>query len=170
MINMTLVSTFCRLLAVAALLAAPAAQAQAPAAQAQGGPDGGRRGQRLAQLENAKIAFITTRVSLTQDQAQKFWPLYNEFADRRRELNRNGRLLRRDVTEGLTDAQIRDNITQSFALRQQELNLEKDYFEKFQRVISLRQVAQLLTAERDFTKEVIRRVAGAGDRAPLGTD
>ena len=170
MINMTLVSTFCRLLAVAALLAAPAAQAQAPAAQAQGGPGDGRRGQRLAQLENAKIAFITTRVSLTQDQAQKFWPLYNEFADRRRELNRNGRLLRRDVTEGLTDAQIRDNITQSFALRQQELNLEKDYFEKFQRVISLRQVAQLLTAERDFTKEVIRRVAGAGDRAPLGTD
>ena len=163
MIHTSVISTLCQLLTLAALLAAPAAHAQ-------GGAGGGRRGQRLAQLENAKIAFITTRVSLTQDQAQKFWPLYNEFSGRRRELNRNGRLLRRDVTEGLTDAQIRDNITQSFALRQQELNLEKDYFEKFQRVISLRQVAQLLTAERDFTKEVIRRVAGAGGRAPLGTD
>ena len=163
MINMSVISTLCRLLALAALLAAPAAHAQ-------GGAGGGRRGQRLAQLENAKIACITTRVALTQDQAQKFWPLYNEFAGRRRELNRNGRLLRRDVTEGLTDAQIRENINQSFALRQQELTLEKEYFEKFQRVISLRQVAQLLTAERDFTKEVIKRVAGPGGAPRLGNN
>ena len=149
-----------RLLSLAVLLLAAA-----PVAHAQGG---GRKGERLAQLENAKIAFITTRVSLTQDQAQKFWPLYNEFSDRRRELNRGGRLLRRDVTDGLSDQQVRDNFTQSFALRQQELNLEKDYFEKFQKVISLRQVAQLFVAERDFTKEVIRRVAGGPAR--LGAD
>ena len=138
-----------------------------PAAHAQLGVDGrpggrGRAGQRLGQLENAKIAFITNRISLTQDQAQKFWPLYNEFSTQRRELNRNGRLLRRDVTDGMTDQQIRDNYLQSFNLRQQELNLEKEYFDKFQRVISLRQVAQLYLAERDFTKEVIKRVAGAG--------
>jgi hypothetical protein len=140
----------------------------APAAHAQGG---GRKGQRLAQLENAKIAFITNRVALTQDQAQRFWPVYNEFSAKRRDLNRNGRLLRRDVTDGMTDQQIRDNFNQSFTLRQQELNLEKEYFEKFQKVISLRQVSQLFLAERDFTKEVIKRVAGAGAGQPqIGTD
>ena len=159
---MSVISSVFRLLSVAALLLT-----LAPAAQAQGGPGGGgRRGQRLGQLENAKIAFITNRVSLTQDQAQKFWPLYNEFSDRRRELNRTGRLLRRDVTEGMTDPQLRDNFVQSFNSRQQELNLEKEYFEKFQKVISLRQVAQLFQAERDFTKEVIKRVANAP--GPLG--
>ena len=121
--------------------------------------DGGRKGDRLGQLENAKIAFITNRVSLTQEQAQKFWPVYNEFSTKRRELNKSARLLRRDITESMSDAQIRDNITQSFALRQQELTLEKDYFDKFQKFISLRQVAQLLNAERDFTREVIKRVA-----------
>jgi hypothetical protein len=144
----------------------------APAAQAQVGPGGGTagKGRRLGQLENAKIAFITTRVSLTQDQAQKFWPLYNEFSDRRRDLNRTTRLLRRDVTEGMTDQQIRDNFTQSFTMRQQELNLEKEYFDKFQKVISLRQVAQLFQAERDFTKEVIKRVAGAVTQPAIGTD
>lgn len=139
------------------------------AAQAQGG---GRKGQRLAQLENAKIAFITNRVALTQDQAQRFWPLYNEFSDKRRDINRSGRLLRRDVTEGMTDQQIRENFNQSFVLRQQELNLEKEYFDKFQKVISLRQVSQLFLAERDFTKEVIRRVAGGAGagQVPAGVD
>ena len=148
-----------RLLSLAALLLM-----LAPAAPAQSGP----QGQRLGQLENAKIAFITGRVFLTQDQAQKFWPLYNEFSDHRRELNRSGRLLRRDITEGMTDEQLRDNFTQSFNTRQKELNLEKEYFDKFQKVISLRQVAQLFQAERDFTKEVIKRVAGGGG-AGLGT-
>ena len=149
-----------RLLGLAALLLAAV-----PDAHAQGG---GRKGQRLAQLENAKIAFITARVALTQDEAQRFWPLYNEFSGKRRDLNRNGRLLRREATEGMSDQQIRDNFTQSFALRQQELNLEKEYFDKFQKVISLRQVSQLFLAERDFTKEVIRRVAGpAGPAGPV---
>ena len=164
---MSILSATFRLLSLAVLLlaAAPAAHAQG----AQGG--GGRRGgQRLAQLENAKIAFITNRVALTQDQAQKFWPLYNEFSDRRRELNRNGRLLRRDVTDGMNDQQIRENFTQSFAMRQQELNLEKEYFDKFQKVIALRQVAQLFQAERDFTKEVIKRVAGVGAQPAVGTN
>lgn len=150
---MSVFSSVFRLLGLAALLLA-----LAPAAQAQDG----RPEQRLGQLENAKIAFITSRVSLTQDQAQRFWPLYNEFSDRRRELNRSGRLLRREITEGMTDEQLRDNFTQSFNTRQQELNLEKEYFDKFQKVISLRQVAQLFQAERDFTKEVIKRVAGGG--------
>ena len=158
---MSLFSSVFRLLSFAALLLT-----LAPAAQAQGG----RRAQRLGQLENAKIAFITNRVSLTQDQAQKFWPLYNEFSDHRRELNRSGRLLRRDITEGMTDQQLRDNFAQSFNTRQQELNLEKEYFDKFQKVISLRQVAQLFQAERDFTKEVIKRVAGGAGPGGAGND
>ena len=72
----------------------------------------------------------------------------------------------------MSDQQIRDNFNQSFALRQQELSLEKEYFDKFQKVISLRQVAQLFLAERDFTKEVIKRVAGRTGPAgqPLGID
>jgi Spy/CpxP family protein refolding chaperone len=156
------IASLFRLFSLAALLIAAAPAVHAQNGQGQGK---GRKGQRLGQLENAKIAFITNRVSLTQDQAQKFWPLYNEFSTKRRELNRSGRLLRRDVTEGMTDQQIRDNFSQAFAMRQQELNLEKEYFDKFQKVISLRQVAQLFQAERDFTKEVIKRVAGPGGQA-----
>ena len=70
----------------------------------------------------------------------------------------------------MTDQQLRDNFTQSFNTRQQELNLEKEYFDKFQKVISLRQVAQLFQAERDFTKEVIKRVANVPGQVETGND
>ncbi|MVN75263.1 hypothetical protein GO988_02890 [Hymenobacter sp. HMF4947] len=124
-------------------------------------------GRRINQLDNAKIAFITSRLTLTQDQAQRFWPMYNEFVARRRDLNRSARLLRRDIANaGLSDGQLRDNFTQDFSLRQQQLNLEKDYFDKAQKVLTLHQIAQLYQAERDFTKEVLKRVAGQAGDAP----
>ena len=130
-----------------------------------GRPPGGR----ITQLDNAKIAFITSRLTLTQDQAQRFWPLYNEFVSRRRELNRSGRLLRNEAKNPtLSDVQLRDNFTQEFAVRQQQLELEKTYFDRVQQVLSMRQVAVLYQAERDFTKEVLRRVASRGD-APTAT-
>ncbi len=144
-----LLSSWC----LTALLTSQPALAQGRARPGQGG--------RLNQLDNAKIAFITSRLTLTQDQAQRFWPMYNDFVTRRRELNRAARLLRRNADNpGLSDAQLRDNFNQDFAIRQQQLNLEKDYFERAQKVLTLRQLAQLYQAERDFTKEVLQRVAG----------
>ncbi|GAB3636161.1 hypothetical protein GCM10027422_17510 [Hymenobacter arcticus] len=138
-------------------------------AQAQGRARLGQPGGRITQLDNAKIAFITSRLILSQDQAQRFWPTYNEFVAKRRELNRSARLLRRDADNpGLSDAQLRDNFTQDFAIRQQQLNLEKEYFDRAQKVLTLRQLAQLYQAERDFTKEVLRRVAGPNAAPPAG--
>lgn len=135
------------------------ALAISPPAQAQGRLAARQPAGRLSQLDNARIAFITARLTLTQDQAQRFWPLYNEFIAKRRDLSRSARLLRRNVDNpSLTDAQLRDNFNQDFGIRQQQLNLEKEYFANAQKVLSLRQLAQLYQAERDFTKEVLQRV------------
>lgn len=134
-------------------------------APAQGRPTAGR----LSQLDNAKIAFLTSRLTLTQDQAQRFWPLYNEFANRRRDLNRAARDLRREATNaGLSDAQLRDNLNQDFGIRQKQLDLERDYFNQAQKVLTLRQVVQLSQAERDFTREVLQRVANNGPGSSPG--
>lgn len=134
---------------------------------AQGGRHQGQGG-RLSQLENAKIAYLTDKISLTQDQAQRFWPLYNEFADKRRDVARRMRQLRTENPDGLSDQQIKDNLTQALALRQTEVNLEKEYFDKFQKVLTIRQVGKLYLAERDFTKEVLKRVADRRGGGPPG--
>ena len=127
----------------------------------------GQPGGRLSQLDNARIAFLTTRLTLTQDQAQRFWPMYNEFVAKRRELNRAVRQVRLAATNsGLTDAQLRDTFNQEFSIRQQQLSLDKDYFEQAQKVLSLRQLAQLYQAERDFTKEVLQRATSRSTPAP----
>ncbi len=36
--------------------------------------------ERKEQIESHKIAYLTTKLSLTPNEAEKFWPLYNEFS------------------------------------------------------------------------------------------
>ena len=57
-------------------------------------------------LEAARIALITDRLSLTPEQAQVFWPVYNQYAEERRQVQRQFREQRRGMDiENLTEAQ-----------------------------------------------------------------
>ena len=57
------------------------------------------RGQNKERIKALKIAFITERLDLTEQEAQKFWPVYNAFDDKQakikfkemRELKAQGR-------------------------------------------------------------------------------
>ncbi|KAA9327603.1 hypothetical protein F0P96_16625 [Hymenobacter busanensis] len=128
------------------------------AAQAQQHGGGHPRSERL---EAARVAYITEKLALTTDQSQRFWPLYNEFTDKRRSLRKQarGEMRNQDVAT-MSDKDLRESINNQFAMRQSELNLEKEYLDKFQKVITLRQVALLYQAERDFTKELLKRLDG----------
>lgn len=152
-----------RFILMSALVLTALAGSQPARAQGRGRLAGGR----ITQLDNAKIAFLTSRLTLTQDQAQRFWPLYNDFVAHRRELNRSARQLRNEAKNPtLSDAQLRDNFNQDFAIRQQQLDLEKSYFDRLRKALTMRQVAELYQAERDFTKEVLTRVASRSDSPP----
>ncbi|GAA4383121.1 hypothetical protein GCM10023186_24010 [Hymenobacter koreensis] len=130
------------------------AQAQRPAGGGHGGP-------RSERLEAARVAYITEKLALSTEQSQRFWPLYNEFTDKRRDLRKQvrGEMRNQDIT-AMSDKELRESMNKQFTMRQNELNLEKDYLDKFQKVITLRQVALLYQAERDFTKELLKRLNG----------
>ncbi|QIL75200.1 hypothetical protein [Hymenobacter sp. HDW8] len=111
-----------------------------------------------ARIENARIAYITREVALTPEQGQRFWPLYNEYSTKRRDLRRTHDQLRRSATPTMTDDQARDNLKQIIAVSKNELNMTEDYFAKFQKVISARQVAQLYKAEREFGRVMMKEM------------
>ena len=131
-------------------------------------PGSNSRQGRMSQLENAKIAYITEKISLNQDQAQRFWPIYNEFTAKRRDLNRQMREIRNTNLDDMLDTQIKENLVKVLAMRQQEVNLEKEYFNKFQKVLNIEQVGRLYQAEQQFTRDVIKRVADRRGGPPAG--
>jgi Spy/CpxP family protein refolding chaperone len=104
-------------------------------------------------IESAKIALITNRLNLTADQAQQFWPIYNEYSDKRKDISRQ---LRKSNKPGGSEAIT--ELNESVELKQKLVDLEKDYNAKFLRVISPQQLQELHNTERMFNKMLIDRL------------
>jgi hypothetical protein len=103
-------------------------------------------------INAARAAYITERLSLTPNEAEKFWPLYREYSQKRQDLRKQYREAKRSGMEekSLLDLDLK--------IKQQELDLEKEYSEKFQKVISPQKLVQLHDAEDDFRKLIIRQI------------
>ncbi|HAA14244.1 MAG TPA: hypothetical protein DCE41_22145 [Cytophagales bacterium] len=121
-------------------------------------PGGGPRGERRQQIESARIAFITQKLDLTPEQAQQFWPIYNELEDKRQELRKSMRDSRMDAGTELSEEEASEMIVAFQDMRQKELNLEKAYSERMLGVISARQVLKLMRAEEEFRQYVIQQL------------
>ncbi|WP_229310964.1 hypothetical protein [Larkinella soli] len=104
-------------------------------------------------IESAKIGLITNRLNLTTDQAPRFWPIYNEYNERRKEITRQ---LRRPSKTGSNDAL--EDINESVELKQKLVDLDKEYNGKFLKVITAQQLQELHNTERMFNKMLIDRL------------
>lgn len=116
-------------------------------------------GKARERIDAARAAVITERLGLTPDQAEKFWPIYHEFASRRQELRKQFGDARRQLDPQRPDpAQQQKLLDLGMDIRQKELNLEKDYSGRFLKVISPQQMLQLRGAERDFQQLVMQQL------------
>lgn len=95
-------------------------------------------------LQAYKIAFLTRKLSLTPEEAQKFWPIYNKYEGELRAARIEGRTTKKEIE---TEEKI--------------LNIRKKYSTEFTKAISEEKVNQLFKAEREFStivqKEFLER-------------
>jgi hypothetical protein len=85
-------------------------------------------------IEALKIAYITKRLDLSPEEAQKFWPIYNLYAE--------------DLKKARQDA-IRNNKTE-IELDESTLNIRKKYSAQFSQAISPQKVNIFFKSEKEF--------------------
>lgn len=118
-------------------------------------------------LEALKVAYLTEKLSLTPEEAQQFWPLYNNLEDKLRDIRKQQRGNRSDAKQNfdsMSDADVIKAIDQELALEQKELDLKKEYNERFKKILPIKKVAKLYAAEHGFRKELLHR---AKDRTKI---
>lgn len=108
-------------------------------------------------LKAAKVAFITTRLDLNSDQAEKFWPIYNEFSDKRESMLREMAGLNNRRETPISEEEAKSRIAKKFELEQKLLNEEKVFVEKASKVISYNQIFLLNGLSRDFARQIYQR-------------
>ncbi|PWK26491.1 hypothetical protein LV89_02336 [Arcicella aurantiaca] len=116
-------------------------------------------------IKAAKVGLITNRLSLTEEQAKGFWAIYDEFDRKRSEIRRNIRQMTaesRNITT--SDDKILADLKDVLSLKQKEVDLEKEYLNKFLKVINIRQISELYKTEQLFNQMLVKKLNKASDK------
>ncbi|MBO7278268.1 MAG: hypothetical protein J6U70_01525 [Bacteroidales bacterium] len=139
------------------LLTAVAVQAQGP----KGGHDPKGREEHKEQVLKAKIAFFTTEINLSVEEAQAFWPLYNAYWDELQTIHQNTRKAFRaiEALEELGDytpEEMSRRLDAYLAHFEEEAKVHKAYRARFLEVLSVEKLAKMYVAEEHFRDQMIR--------------
>ena len=115
-------------------------------------------------MQSEKIAFITTEVGLTPEEAQNFWPVYNELDKEKdnamREVFKAYRALDAAIKEGKSEKEINALLDKYLAAQKQQRELDEKTVEKYRKVLSGDKVAKVFIAEEGFRRHHIRNLHG----------
>lgn len=121
-----------------------------------------RYNEKKEQIKSLKIGFITNELSLTTDEASKFWPIYNAFDDLQFEIKRKKMKSFRNRIE---DNDL-DNMTEKEAsalLSQMESNEDELYQNRKKLIVNLKgilpaiKIIKLKKAEEDFNRKLLQQ-------------
>jgi len=122
---------------------------------------GGKMEQKKEKVEAMKIGFITQQMNLTPEEAQKFWPVYNQMNNEIETLRKERQLSRENAKENfdiMSDAEVEKLINDEMASRQKELDVHKKYVTQFKAVLSIKKVAQFYKAEEGFKRRLLEKI------------
>jgi hypothetical protein len=84
-------------------------------------------------LQAYKIAFLTKKLNLSPEEAQRFWPIYNKYETELRSARIEGR-----------------NSNKEIETEEKILNIRKKYNGEFTKALSTEKVNTLFKSEREF--------------------
>lgn len=114
-------------------------------------------------------AYIMEKAGLTKEEAAKFFPMYFELQDKKKELNDKAwELIRKGKDEKTTEAQYDEIMEGVYDARIASDRLEKTYFGKFKKVLSAKKLYLVQKAEMRFHRDLLKGMqrGGGKDKAP----
>lgn len=103
-----------------------------------------------SQIATNRQALVAENMTLTEQEAELFWPLYREFQNERASLaDRRIALLTefRDNFDGLSEERAKDIINDAIKLEEDFLKLRKRYLPKFRKILGEKGTMRYLQIE-----------------------
>ncbi|WP_291585696.1 hypothetical protein [Bacteroides sp.] len=115
--------------------------------------------QRLSpeEFRTKQKAFIIEKAGLNKEEAAKFFPVYFELQDKKKALNDKAwGLLRKGKDDKTTEAQYAEILKGVYDARSASDKLERDYYEKFKKILSNKKIYMVQKAEMRFHRELLK--------------
>ena len=129
------------------------------------GSDKAQRIQWMKEVRNYKYEFFTKEMELTAEQQEAFFPEYEAMEKAIFTINKEARDLERKISASTTpvsDTEYEAAATAMAKVRQEEGEIEMEYFAKFGKILSKKQLFLLKRAENKFTQSILNHHKRAG--------
>lgn len=113
----------------------------------------------IDRMRAEKIAFLKDAINLTPQENAKFWPIYEEYDQKKWDIIKARGKFERDLRENLdkmTEKEYKEQAKAFVNIPKQESDLNVEYNEKFLKIISAEKVVRLYIAEINYTKRLLR--------------
>ncbi|MCB8999260.1 MAG: hypothetical protein H6540_04220 [Bacteroidales bacterium] len=120
-----------------------------------------QNGQRLDKLQAEKIAFFTEELSLTKTEAEKFWPVYNDYSNRRDKINQDRKALYQYIDKNssfMSEQEVKDALAKFILYQKQETELLETFNRKFLEILPPAKVMKIYVTENKFKVYILRLI------------
>ena len=112
-------------------------------------------------IKALKVAYITEQLNLTTQEAEKFWPVYNEYDknnhDLRSKLRHEIKKTRKNKGDSITEKEAEALVKLKLSTDKQIYESHKKFIAKIKKVISFKKIIQLQVAEMEFGRKLMKR-------------
>lgn len=114
-------------------------------------------------IKSLKIAYLTEQLSLTTEEAQKFWPIYNAFDKEQNNLRFKYKSeLRKSIKnieeiDKLNEADAKKLITLKLLTDKQLYESQKSFISKMEGILSAKKIIKLQISEMEFGRKLMRK-------------
>jgi hypothetical protein len=120
----------------------------------------GQRKHNHEKIKSLKIAFITEKLDLSSNEAETFWPIYNDYQEKREALRQKERTqIRAKIKEAdqLSEKEAKDLLLKYISFEDEEESLDKAFMISVSQVISAKKTLLLLRSEQEFKRQLIKQ-------------
>lgn len=108
-----------------------------------------------------KIAYFTENLELTPEEAEKFWPLYNEYDSKKHELRRENRTNSRlfsQQAEQLSDQEVEEIMDRMIENRKKDLQLDIEFHDNLKTILPPKKIMKLYITEIRFREYMLKKI------------
>ncbi len=112
------------------------------------------------QMRCYKHDFMAKELSLTKEQQEKFFPLYDEMESQLHKVQRESMMLEHKINTSsslVSDLEYEKAAEAMVEVKGKEAAIEEQYLKKFKTVLSAKQLFGLKQAERKCTRELMKQ-------------
>lgn len=121
-----------------------------------------QNGRKLERIKALRIAYISNKLELTPDEAQKFWPIFNTFDALQFDLRRKKKQLmfklKAENSTSISDKEMKNLLDESEDLDNNIQINRRTFVKNLQGIISPQKILILKQLENDFKNEILNQI------------